>query len=314
MSSPIPRAGVPIDPPLLFPLELPPGFVLAPARGVDPSNLEELLDLLLIWEAPRRDSLYVLSADVSEGLGLDRCSADVTRVGTITEPNEQVAQFVSSRIDPIDFASVLDVMGRLYRGKDGLSALLAIEINGPGTATQSQLARAIGYDNLWIWEYEDAADPSRRRSTRMGWVTGQRTRLMMLTRYIRMVKKVDQVTGLADYVVNSPHTIAELRDFNSPDGSLYAAEADPTNPDSHDDCIMSGAIGQMVVATVQESEGESLADTRRRKSEERARQKYEEERLRREFDFRSMEYTAEEMAAGADFPDDYMGPDPRESE
>lgn len=301
--------GPKIDLPLHLPLDLLPGWIIAPAppEELDGQDLDTLLDRLLIWEPPRPKQLYVLAADVSEGLGLDRCAASVIRVGTPYEPDEQVAQFVSSKIDPTEeFAKVLDLMGRFYTGSDGLSATLVIELNGPGYATQSELARHIGYDNLWVWEFEDAADPSRRKSTRMGWVSTQRTRAYAITRFIKRVKTVDPQTGVPDYVINSPHTEAELRDFMTPTGALVDAQADPDS-DAHDDCIMSEAIGLWVVGTIQESTMENAADTRRRKSEERARLQAEEERRGSHMDYRNMDYTVEEMGYGMLDPNRDLG-------
>lgn len=300
------QTGAKIDIPALLPVELQPGFLVraAPRGEVDPT----LLDRILIWEWPQPGELYVVSADVGQGLDADRCVAEVTRVGTVIRPNEQVAQFVSALVDPVeDFAKVLDTLGRLYTGSDGLPAVLAIEINGPGLATQSELQRHIGYDNLYVWEYEDAADPQRRRSTRVGWLTTQRTRAMMLTRYVKQVKTTDPNTGGADYVINSPHTLAELRDLQTDTGRIADAAADPSNSDSHDDCVMAGAIGIWVVGQIQESTMESAADTRRRKSEERARREYLEQLQGRVYDYRSMDYTTEEMAAGLELPDGYPG-------
>lgn len=280
-------------------LEIPPGYGFASVHRSLWSDLQNLYGKLLIWEPPLSTELYVLSADIGDGLGLDRSVCDITRVGTLARPEEQVAQFVSAEVDPIDFAAILDVIGRLYRGSDNQEALAAIECNNHGLATQSELQRHLGYDNLFIWQYEDAADPQRRFSTRVGWYTTQRTRPIILTRYIKKVKSVDPNTGRADYQINSPFTLEELRDFQvPPGGAAWQAEADPTAEDAHDDCIMSGAIGVHVAQTLQFEGGETLADTRKRKEEERARQSREEERLKRKRDWINTDASTDEMRAG----------------
>lgn len=294
-------------------LDLAAGWVIEPTHPSDLAQVkewEDLLGKLLVFERPRPDQLYVLSADVGEGLGLDWSVADVTRVGTVQEPDEQVAQFCSSEIEAPDFAYVLDLMGRLYTGFDNLPAMLAPEINGPGLATLSELQRHIGYDNLYVWEYEDAADPARRRSTKTGWVTSSRNRPMMLARYIKKVRRVDPNTGQPDYKINSPFTVQELRDFQT-QGTLHDAEADPSTG-ARDDCIMTGAIGLQVVSIVQETTQESTSDSRRRKAEEKARKEYLERTTGREYDYRSMEYTVDEMKEGWDEPEGLPGSrDPR---
>jgi hypothetical protein len=299
---------VPIEPSPQLAVDLSAGWVIEPTEAAELAAArawEDLEGKVLIFERPRADQLYVVSGDVGEGIGQDRSVADVTRVGTLREPDEQVAQFVSSRIDAPDFAYVLDLLGRLYTGADNLPALLAPECNGPGMATLSELQRHIGYDNIFVWQYEDALDPARRLSTKVGWWTTPRTRPYILSRYIKMVRKVDPNSGQPDYKINSPFTVEELRDFQT-QGRLYEAEADPSG-DAHDDTIMSGAIGLWVVSTVQETTLESTSDARRRKSEEEARRKSEAERQGREYDYRSMEYTAGEMREGWEEPDGFPG-------
>lgn len=280
-------------------LDIPPGYGFAAVHPSLWGEREELLGKVMVWERPRKDQLYVLSADISDGIGLDRSCCDITRIGTLTEPEEQVAQYVSATIDPTDFASVLDVMGRLYRGSDGLEALAAVECNNHGLVTQSELQRHLGYDNFFIWQYEDAADPRRRFSTRIGWYTTQRTRPIILTRYIKKVKTVDPNTGLPDYRINSPFTLEELRDFQVPPGGmLWQAEADPTAEDAHDDCIMTGAIGLHVCQTLQFEGNETVADTRKRKQEEKARKGIFEVRLKKKRDWANTDATEDEMRAG----------------
>lgn len=289
-------------------LEIPPGYRFAAVHPSLWGDREELLGKLLIWEPPRPDQLYVLSADVSDGIGLDRSVCDVTRVGTLAEPEEQVAQYVSATIDPVDFAHVLDMAGRLYRGSDGLEAVAAIECNNHGLATQSELQRHLGYDNFFIWQYEDAADPRRRQSARIGWYTTVRTRPIILVRYVKKVKTVDPNTGKPDYIINSPFTLEELRDFQiPPGGQLYQAEADPTAEDAHDDTIMTGAIGLHVCQTMQFETQEPVGDARKRKEEERARQQAHAEKLGRKRDWNNTDASVDEMRAGDGEEDDAWG-------
>jgi len=220
------------------PLDILPGYGFAkvPRPKWERADLQDLRDRILIFEAPRRGCLYVLSADVGDGVGLDNSVGDVTRVGTVTEPDEQVAQFVSDQIDPTDFAKVLDALGRFYTGSDNLPALAAIEVNGPGIATLSEMNRHLGYDNFFVWQHEDARDPRSRYSARLGFWTSRQSRTIILNRYVKKVKTKDENTGARDYVINSPFTIEELRDFQT-SGGVWQAEADPSDADAHDDCI-----------------------------------------------------------------------------
>lgn len=291
-------------------LEIPRGYglrVLSPdeaREAILSASLDDLMDKLLLWELPRRDQLYVLSADVSGGVGKDRSVIDVTRVETVEEPCEQVAQFVSATIDPVDLAGVCDVVGRFYTGSDGQEAVCAIEVNNHGLATQSELQRHWGYDNFFVWQYEDAADPRRRFSTRIGWVTSVKTRPLMIALYVKRVKSVDPTTGVPDYRINSPHTIEELADFQvPPDGQLWDAAADETNPDAHDDCIMAGAIGQQVVQKLVYDSSEPLSETRKRRAEEKRRQDEQAAEVGRARGWANTDVTVEEMLRG-DWEDD----------
>lgn len=225
--------------------------------------------MLLVFEPPRRGFQYIIGVDVCGGMGLDRSVIDVTRVGTLREPDEQVAQYVSSTIDPIDLAYLIAPIGHLYRSTaDQLPAVVAIECNfGLGLGTQSELLRHVGYENLFIWQVEDAVDPANRFKTSYGWYTNQRTRPLILQRYFHALKSVDKHTGFPDYRINSPHTIKELGDFVT-GGAIWDGEA---ADGGNDDCIMAGAIGVHIAHTIHFEQREPLNEARQRVSEEKAR-------------------------------------------
>jgi len=291
-------------------LSIPSGSGLRPKNvsALRGASLKDLFDLLLIWEPPDRKYRYVVSADVSDGVGRDRSVADVTRVGDVSRPDEQVAQWISATTDPVAFAGVLDTIGRFYTGSDELEALMAIETNAHGLVTQSELQRHYGYTNFFVWQREDAGDPARRFSQAIGWVTTRRTRPMILARYVRALRVVDPVTGFSDLIVNSPHTLEELADFYT-EGLLLEAEA---APGAYDDCIMTGAIGLHVAQTLLYEFGEPLAEKRRRLSEEQQRrQDSADQRGRRTY--ASMPYTLEEISQGIE-PDEIYDDHPLEGE
>jgi hypothetical protein len=295
------------DPPILIPPGR--GFrVLTKAERVrlltEQEPLEALKNKLLIWEKPRKRQRYVVSADVSNGQGLDRSVLDVTRVGTLREPPEQVAQYVSDDIDPSDLASVIDVVGRVYCDYDSVPALVAIECNGFGLGTQAELIRHHGYTNLYVWQYEDAATAAGRYTQKYGWWTSSRTRPLIIQRYIKAVRHIDEVTGMPEYQINSPFTIAELSDFQTP-GQEWAAEA---ASGGHDDCIMAGAVGVHVAQTLYFESTEPMADQRARIAEERQRRDSQAtlgpdgKPIR--VDYQNTDATAEEMTG--DYGDGFM--------
>lgn len=247
-------------------------------------------DKLLIFEPPRKGFLYVVSADISSGAGLDSSVIDVTRVGTIREPDEQVAQFKTNQIDETDIAFIIDSVGRLYKGRDSQYALAAIECNGLGISTQNELRKHIGYPNIYIWQYMDATE-GHEFTNRYGWWTTQRTRPIMLQTYVHGVKTIDPHSGLPDYRINSPHTIAELADFQSPGPLWMASAAEGAN----DDCIMSGAIGLIVAGTLHDSTRETVHEARRRMSEEMARVVAKQDISARGISYQSTDASHDEM-------------------
>lgn len=260
---------------LAAPFRIAPGFGMrvlsADDRGKVLQNLGEHpgpLNFLQVWEPPRRNKKYVISVDVATGAELDFSVVEVTRVGDLYEGDEQVAQFVTNDIDEITLAYVIDPIGRLYKDSTmDLPAVVAIECNGMGISTQSELLRHIGYPNLFIWQYEDAVKAESRYTNRYGWYTNSRTRPIMLNRYVHAIKTVDPHTGFPDYRVNSPWTISEMATFATP-GPLWMAAA---SEGAHDDCIMAGAIGVHVAQTMHFEERETVHEARRRLSEEAAR-------------------------------------------
>lgn len=231
----------------------------------------DLIGTMGIWEHPRRRGTrrYVLGVDVADGIGKDRSVIDVHRLGTIEEQEEQVAQFVSDLITPVQLAFIVDAIGRLYCDQDGFEALAAVECNNHGLSTQDTLQLHLGYGHFYRWEYLDAADPRGRYSTKLGWVTSPRTRPMLLDKLYEALTTVDPISGSTDLRVHSKLLLAELADFQT-EGSLAEASA---ARGAHDDCVMACAIAHYVAWRLQGGEQEPLDERRRRlRAEEASRQ------------------------------------------
>lgn len=228
--------------------------------------LDGLHGLVLLYERPRPDQLYTIAADVSEGIGQDASVATVLRVGTVREPDEEVAQILSPHMDPKDLAYAIDVLGKLYTGRDSLPALVAVEVTGIGIDCQSELLRHYGYTNLFIWQYEDAATVEGMYTKRFGWYTTIRTRPIIISRVIRAVKSVDPVTQLPDIRVNSPFTLRDLDDFQQPPGGSISEACAASG--ASDDAVMALAVALHVAQTLQFEQGEPVADRRHRLNEQ----------------------------------------------
>lgn len=247
-------------------LLLPKGYGFSRVGAPELREATNLLDLLLIWEPPRRRGRrrYVIAVDVSDGLGLDRSVIEVARMGTIEEPAEEVAQYVTESVAPAPLAYIVHAIGQYYRDQDDVEALVAIECNNHGLSTQDTLQMHLGYQSFYRWEYYDSADPSARYSTKIGWWTTPRTRPMLLDKFHSALTTLDPLSGLPDYVTHSPFLHDELKDFQT-QGALWEASA---AQGAHDDTVMAAAIANYVCWRLQAGETEPLEERRRRRSEQ----------------------------------------------
>ena len=244
---------------------IPPGYGFQRVLASELAEVPNLRSgLLVIWEYPRARGprRYLMAVDVGDGLGQDYSVIDVIRQPSIEEPAEQVAQFVSNRIDTKALAFVCDAVGRLYQDREGTEALAAIEINNHGLAVQDMLQLHLGYSYFYVWEYADAATPDKRFSTKIGWVTTSRTRPLLLSAFHAAVTSFDPITGQPDFILNSPVTRGELRHFVT-EGTLGEAEA---ARGQHDDAVMAAAIGYYVAWRAAGGEHEPIDEIRRRRA------------------------------------------------
>ena len=274
-------------------------------RRLSPDELKALPSLkssvLAIWEYPRvrGKRRYVLSVDVGDGLGQDYSVVDVIRQPTIEEPAEQVAQYVSNRVDAKQLAFVCDAIGRFYTDEDQIEALAAIETNNHGLSTQDTLQLHLGYSHFYVWEYADSASPDRRYSTKIGWVTTPRTRPLLLTSFHAAITAIDPISSQPDFILNSPTTRAELRHFVT-QGTIGEAEA---ARGQHDDAIMAGAIGYYVAWRLAGGETEPISERRRRRAA--LQQQVDRDPTHSPRDWRNSDATAQEADQAQEEDDEF---------
>lgn len=243
-----------------------------------------------VWEPPRArgQRKYVLGVDVGDGLGGDFSVIDVIRCPTVEEPAEEVAQFISNRTGTQALAYAVRAMGQWYRDDSAYEAQAVIECNNHGLAVQDTLQLHLGYTHLYRWEYYDAADPAKRFSTKIGWVTNDRTRPLMLAKFHSAITRVDPLTHLPDFRLNSPITIDQLKDFRTEEDLGKAA----ASSGKHDDAIMAAAIGYYAAWRLTGGEILPLDDRRRVKHlAELAETVHPDSRV----DFRNSDATAQEQ-------------------
>ncbi len=282
-------------------------FTLPPAYGFSRLTLDQLrlrdstLGAMQIFEHPRTrgDRRYIMGVDVSDGIGKDRSVVAVHRMGTIEEPEEQVALYVTDTTTPVQLAYAVDAIGRLYCDQDRFEAMACVECNNHGLSTQDTLMLHLGYAHFYRWEYLDAADPQRRYSTKVGWVTTPRTRPMLLDKLYESLTHIDPVTKATDLLVHAAILRDELADFQT-EGALWEAAA---ARGAHDDVVMATAIAHYIAWRLQGGEQEPLSERRSRMHAEREARNASGAALNQKRDWRNTGCTSDEWHAQVD-PDE----------
>jgi hypothetical protein len=118
-----------------------------------------------VWFEPELGAEYCIGADVAEGLGgeHDYSVAAVLKVNHGI-PDHVVAIWRSNNIDPINFATVLNSLGRWYN-----EAMISPEVNRYDT-TLTWLRFNLQYSNIYRWKHVDSINPN---SNKLGWQTNQ---------------------------------------------------------------------------------------------------------------------------------------------
>jgi hypothetical protein len=169
---------------------------------------------------------YAMTVDVSRGKGLDYstfCVIDITEM-----PYKQVAVFRDNMIGPIDFASVIYRLGKMYN-----EAAILVEINDIGEQVSDTLLMDYGYENMLYTE--SAGRSGKRISGGFGKAvdTGIRTTKTVKASGCSILKMLVEQNQL---ILNDYDTIQELSRF-SRKGNSYEAESG-----AHDDLVMNLVI------------------------------------------------------------------------
>lgn len=164
-----------------------------------------------IWEEPMPDVDYVVGVDTAEGLSEGHPSAvEVFRVGRHGEYPVQVAEWWG-HIDPLGLALVVSLIGLYYN-----KALVSVEINNTGLATQGALQKIYFYPRLHRWTPWDSY---KSRSDKWGWQTTAHSRQIMLsvTDWLIRNKKI---------VIRSKDLAEELMYFQNVGGDYQGIKGD----------------------------------------------------------------------------------------
>jgi len=138
-------------------------------------------NILLIYEKVRPGFIYTCGVDASYGLEQDSSSVEVVRVGNRAEPAEQVAEFATNTLDPVELAIPAMWIGKYYEDTTrGRPALMAPESSpgSPGLSTLTQMIQA-GYGNFYVWRRPNTTPGQGGWKAEMGWHTTNTTRPLL---------------------------------------------------------------------------------------------------------------------------------------
>lgn len=206
---------------------------------------------LLVYEPPEPGELYWLGIDPAEGVRGDRSVCQVGKFGNMKHPDIQVAEFACDYLDPVDFAAVVDTIGRWYCDPDGTEAFLTLEVNAPcGDTMCSDLRLRLDYGNLFIRKSYDKINNIYTNT--YGWSTNKSTRPKLIARGVHAMQ-------YGDLIINSPFLIDEMSDFRRD----RFDEKPEARRGHHDDRIMALLIGYYGAHDDEWINGEDLAEQRR---------------------------------------------------
>ena len=164
-----------------------------------------------VWFKPRKDRIYVLSADVAKGVGKDYSTIQVIDV-TVKYKYKQVAVFRDNFIRPEQFTDKINEIGRLYN-----DAYVIVENNTFGHQICIDLWEKHEYENLY-----------RAYGKREHGVTANVRTKAESTSFLKMFLEEDYLTVYDD------DTYKELQGFVEVKPNIYGCEGDK----SHDDLVM----------------------------------------------------------------------------
>jgi len=171
---------------------------------------------MMVWDFPRHESVYVIGADVAEGLSYgDYSSAHIIQADTGI-----VVATWHGRIEPDLFGELLSELGWWYN-----NALLGVENNNHGLTTLKAIQK-YGYKN--IYKQRRLAHVRPEATDILGWRTSATTKPLMIDELSAALR--DNAIEVYDRL-----TIAELRTF-------VRKENGKTAGSPHDDRVISLAI------------------------------------------------------------------------
>jgi hypothetical protein len=223
------RSGRPV-----FDVDILKMFVTSPATkgfnkklesGVNTFIFESTGGPLSVWETPMFNSIYVIGADVAEGLA----RGDYSSAHVIDAKSGVVVAHWHGHVDPDKFGEeILYALGYYYN-----KALIGVESNNHGLTTLTALNKA-GYNNIYRQRRLNQRNPEQTET--LGWRTTTLTKPLALDELSANIRD-------GGITIKCENTIAELKTFVRDDNGS-------THGSPHDDRVMSLAIANQMLKYV----------------------------------------------------------------
>lgn len=196
------------------------GSKLAQLTFKEPIEIRKDLD---IYELPEPEGSYVLTVDVSEGIGKDNSAISVFKVSS--QPYKQVAVFKNDTTSPLLLAGIVNDIGKIYN-----NGYVIIETNNVGKITADCLYYDYEYENVLLGSVEDKENVvSNSSNATVGIRTTRKTKSLGCSTLKSMIES-------DTLIVEDFTTINELSTFVKV-GSSYEAEKN-----KYDDIVMTLVI------------------------------------------------------------------------
>lgn len=169
---------------------------------------------------PYPDNTYRIGADVGGGVGKDSSVAEIF----CNETDEQVGEWVSNRVPPDEFGSILKGLGFQFN-----TAYLVVESNNHGIVTLGELRGKYPTEKLHKLAYKGEGPEPVSKLLDLGLRTTRRNKPLMIGSLRRDLAH--------ETIIHSPLLKSELSTFiEHDDGSLGAKTG------CFDDCVMAAAM------------------------------------------------------------------------
>jgi len=174
---------------------------------------------LWLWEKPKPNVAYTITADPSSGTGRDKSGLHIMK------GLKQVASY-NGKMEPPDMAVLIWRLAVLYNG-----AFVIPEVNSMGLGVMLSLTKDLGYTNVYKRKGSFASE-TERETDEFGFWTTQHTRMAVLARLYDVLRS-------GDMDIKCERTLAELRTFVYPDQTNDKPQA---QKGASDDMVMSLAL------------------------------------------------------------------------